>query len=192
MKKLRTVQDKIRGGCVFLVVRKLSYRKPQIFTDINKNPASDQLHWVIFFFFNFWSFVFSFPCKRVQLLELLIIFQFRYSLYPSIKHRIRPKLSNSSKGWRSLPPPLPHVVPGWSVWNCDFPIQGTHYLEHRECTKSSRISQVVPQTTSLFKKEKQKKPSSNSRKDHLQQQQKMKHLEINLTRNMYNLYNKKI
>ena len=97
-----------------------------------------------FFFFNFWSFVFSFPCKRVQLLKLLIIFQFRYSLYPSIKHRIRPKLSNSSKGWRSLPPPLPHVVPGWSVWNCDFPIQGTHYLEHRECTKSSRISQVVP------------------------------------------------
>ena len=31
MKKLRTVQDKIRGCCVFLVVRKPSYKKPQMF-----------------------------------------------------------------------------------------------------------------------------------------------------------------
>ena len=87
-----------------------------------------------FFFFNFWSFVFSFP-REVKslshvrlfatpwtvayqappsmgfsrqeywsglLLELLTIFQFRYSLSASIQHRTGPKLSNSSKGWRTV------------------------------------------------------------------------------------------
>ena len=41
-------------------------------------------------------------CWNGLLLELLTIFQLRYSLSASVQDRMGPKLSNSSKGWRTI------------------------------------------------------------------------------------------
>ena len=118
------------------------------------NPASDQPQWVIFFFFfNFWSFVFSFPrevkslshvrlcdpmdCSlpgssvhgilQARILEWVIAWTFN-NLPIQIFSKCFYTTQNGTKTIQlfqrlknSLPPPLPHVVPGWCVWNSVFP-----------------------------------------------------------------------